>query len=162
MTSADTAVRRLSAAVSGSRLVQVCVRLIASIRTAPEVLPDRVVDADLSVLQGLFASSSLVAPMRKRWRRVVDALAGSRALRELAAWRTRRDSLARWQLLRALGIAGFVAVMIGGVLTLIDPRPISVYRWLLWAAAALVFAAAAAGARSFDAACSESRVLRHL
>jgi hypothetical protein len=159
---ADTAVRRLGAAVSGSRLVQVCVRLVASIRKPPEVLPDRIVEGDLSVLQGLFASSALTGPMGKRRRRVVDAAVDSRALRELTAWRKQLDALARWQLIRAVGIAALLAVMVSGALTLIDPRPISVYRWFLWAAAAVIFAALAAGARSFDAACGDSRVLRHL
>jgi len=158
----DPAIRRLAAAASGSWLVQVCVRLIASIRAQPEVLPDRVAQDDLSGLEGLFASSSLTAPMRKRSRRVVAAVADSRALRELTAWRMRLNALARWQLIRAVGIAGFVGVVVRGVLTLIDPRPISIYRWLLWVAAALIFAALATGARSFDAARGESRVLRHL
>jgi hypothetical protein len=158
----DTAARRLTAAVSGSWLVQVCVRLIASIRTPPEALPDRVVEGDLSALQGLFASSSLTSPMRKRGRLVVDAAVNSRALRGLTAWRHRLDALARWQTIRAVGIAGFVAVMVSGALTLLDPRPISAYRWFLWAAAALIFAVLATGARSFDTARGESRVLRHL
>ena len=157
----DSAAQRLAAAVSGSWLVQVCVRLIVSIRTPPEALPDRVVEGDLSAVQGLFASSSLTSPMRKRWRRVFDAAVNSRAQRELTAWRDRLDTLARWQLIRAVGIAGFVAVMVGGALTLIDPRPSSIYRWFLWAAAAVIFAALATGARSFDAARGESRVLRH-
>ena len=100
--------------------------------------------------------------MRKRGRLVADTAVNSRALRGLTAWRHRLDALARWQLIRAIGIAGFVAVMVGGALTLLDPRPISVYRWFLWAAAAVIFAVLATGARSFDAARGESRVLRHL
>jgi hypothetical protein len=158
----EPAVRRFAAAVSGSRLVQVCLRMAASMRARPDVLPHGVVTGDLSALRSLFAGSSLTAPMGGRARRAVEAVADSHALRMLAGWRTRFGSLERWQVVRAAGISGVTAVAVNAALSLVDPRPASNYRWLLWLAAVLVSAVLTIGARSFEAARGESRALRHL
>jgi hypothetical protein len=158
----EPAVRRLAAAASGSRLVQVCLRMAASMHARPEVLPHGVVTGDLSALRSLFAGSSLTAPMARRARRAAEAVADSHALRTLAGWRSRFGSLERWQIIRGAGISGLTAVAVDAALSLVDPRPASTYRWLLWLAALLVSAVLVIGARSFDAARGESRVLRHL
>ena len=158
----ESAARRLAAAASGSWLVQVCRRMAASIRTQPDVLFGQVVEDDLSALRSLLAGSSLATPMTTRAQRAVGAVVDSRALRALTAWRADVESLAGWQLIRAVGIAVLTAAGVNALLVLIDPRPVSVYRWILWLAVVLMAAVLVAGARAFDAARGESRALRHL
>jgi hypothetical protein len=158
----ESAARRLAAAGSGSWLVQVCRRMAVSIRTQPDPLSDQVVEDDLSALRRLVAGSSLAAPMRERARRAVGAAVDSQALRALTAWRAQAESLAGSQLIRAVGIAALTAAVVDALLVLIDPRPVSAYRWLLWLAVVLIAAVLVAGARSFDAARGESRAFRHL
>jgi hypothetical protein len=153
---------RLAAAASGSWLVQVCRRMATSIRARPDLLSEQAVEDDLSALRSLLAGSSLAAPVTKRTRRAVGAVLDSRALRALSAWREPFESLARWQLIRALGIAALSAGLVDALLVLIDPRPVSGVRWFLWSAVVLMAAVLITGARSFAAASGESRALRHL
>lgn len=158
----ESAARRLAAAAAGSWLVQVCRRLLVSMRARPDALPDRIVEDDLLALRRLFAGSALTAPMTERARRAIGAAVDSRALRLLTAWRAQFESLAGWQLIRAVGIAALTATGVDALLVLIDPRPVSAYRWFLWSAVVLIAAVLVAGARSFEAARGESRALRHL
>ena len=158
----ESLTRTLVAAVSGSWLVQVCRRLMTSMQERPAALPDRVVEDDLTALRALLTGSALAAPMAPRVRRAAGAIAASNVVHAAAEWRTKLGELPRWQLIRAVGIAGLTAVAADAVLGAVDPRPVSIYRWLLWMGAAIVSVGFAAGARSFDAARRESRVLRHL
>lgn len=161
MTTASV-MRRLAAAASDSWLIQVCRRLILSMQARPDALPARVVEDDLLALRTLLANGALSAATAGRVRRVVVALAGSRAVRVADGWRTRLDALPRWQLIRAAGIAALTAAAVDAALVAIDPRPASGYRWWLWAVTAVASIVVVLAARAFEAARGGSRVLSRL
>jgi uncharacterized membrane protein YhfC len=97
-----------------------------------------------------------------RARRAVGARFGSRAVDAAGRWRGQIAELTAWQRIRAAGIAGLTATAIDGLLTLIDPRPVSVYRWVFWLAAIVISATLALAARALDTASRDSRVVRYL
>jgi hypothetical protein len=151
----------LREAARGSVLVQVIARLLAAMHARPAELPDRVVAEDLAALRGLFAGSVLASQVARRFSGVLGAVLGSRAVLTVARWRE-IGPLKSWQWIRAVGIAGFAATATVGLSTLVDPRPASRSRWWLWIVGVAASAALTVGARAFDAAREDSRVISRL
>jgi hypothetical protein len=154
--------RSLIAAVSGSRLLGVAARLLASMNAPPDELPRHVIDADVAALRDLVAGSALAAPLIVRLRDLVEARRASIILARASAARERVSGLTAWQQLRAVGIAGLAAAAVTAVATLVDPSPVSGYRWFLWLVLAAGSAVLALAARPLSTALGDSRTLRHL
>ncbi len=159
MTTSSSA--RLAAAARDSWLIRSVASIVASMRVQPDELPPAVVAADLAVLRRLFEGSVLGSRVLIWARRAVGARLSSRAVDAAGGWRRQIAELTAWQRIRAAGIAGLAATAIDGLLTLIDPRPASVYRWLLWLAAIVVSATLALAADALDTASRDSHVARH-
>ena len=153
---------RVSAAMSGSRLIGIVRRLFASMNAQPEQPAPQAIDEDAAALRSLAGGSVLAAPATGVIGGGLDASSDSHALDRLAAARDRVTKLDGWQRIRAAGIAGIVAAGVNVAATPVDPSPASGYRWFLWGVFVLASLGCVLAPRSLATAIRESRTLRLL